>query len=102
MMSEENKTLDIESFGEIVNSFLKENHIQMLIDMPEGNVEPKIRDNTRLGAVVQFYILIQAIGPIYKSLYDAILDHDKSEDFIDAMLSMVKEELMAATEEERD
>ena len=38
--------MDLEKFGEIIDNFLKENHVQMLIDMPEGTIEPIVKDKT--------------------------------------------------------
>ena len=58
--------LNIDTFGEIMDDFIEKNHIQMLIDIPEGTNEPQIKDNAQLGGVVQFYILLTAMKPIYK------------------------------------
>ena len=86
--------LSIDTFGEIVDNFLKKTHVQMLIEMPEGTIEPEIDDG-----VVQFYILLQALKPIYKSIHDDILDHSKHEHFIDTLLALVKKDLMDVAEE---
>ena len=51
--------LNIESFGAIIDNFLEENHIQMIIDLPEGTREATVEDNTRMGPVVQFYKVCQ-------------------------------------------
>ena len=37
--------LTLEKFGEIMDEFLKNNEIRMLITLPEGTVEPQIQDN---------------------------------------------------------
>ena len=92
--------LSFDTFGEIIDNFLKKAHVQMLIEMPEGTIEPEIDDNVGLGGVVQFYILLQALKPIYKSIHDDILDHSKHEHFIDALLALVKKDLMDVAEEE--
>ena len=94
-----NKELTIETFGEIMDEFLKANHIQVLIDITEGTNEPEIRDNTGLGVAVWFYILMAAMAKVIGELDKKILDHEKREDFIDACLAMVKDELMQKTEE---
>lgn len=98
-MMEENKTLDIDSFGEIMDKFIEDNHIQMIIDIPEGTNEVEVKDNTGLGPVIQFYIMLQTMCPIYKAMHDMILDHDKHEDFIDSILELVKRDLMEAVKE---
>lgn len=90
--------LSIDTFGEIVDNFLKKAPVQMLIEMPEGTIEPEIDDNVGLGGVVQFYILLQALKPIYKSIHDDILDHSQHENFIDTLLALVKKDLMDVAE----
>ena len=90
--------LNIDTFGKIMDEFIKENHVQLLIDLPEGTNEPQIRNNTRLGGVVNFYILMAALKPIYKDIHDTLLDHSKHEQFIDAILKLVKAELMEVAE----
>ena len=37
--------MDIDSFGEIMDKFLKENDIKMLIEMPKGTLKAEVRNN---------------------------------------------------------
>ena len=90
--------LNIDTFGEIMDKFIEENHIQLLIDIPEGTNEPQVKNNANLGGVVDFYILLAAMKPIYKDIHDKLLDHSRHEDFIDGILEMVKAELMEVAE----
>lgn len=87
------KTLDMDTFEGIINDFLEENHVQMLIDMPEGTQEVTIHDNTNLGPVVHFFILLQALPAVFRE-FDEILDGAKEESFIDATLEMVKKAIL--------
>ena len=48
----ENKKLDLDSFGEIMDKFILENEVGMSIIMPEGTIEPEIQDNTGAGPVM--------------------------------------------------
>lgn len=93
------KELTIETFGEIMDDFLKKNHIRVVIDIPEGTNDPEIRDNTGLGVAVWFYILLAAMAKVIGELEAKIIDPDKKEAFIDSCLAMVKSELMQRTEE---
>ena len=95
-----NERLDIDKFGEIMEKIIEKFHVQMLIEMPEGTNEPEIADNIGLGGVVQLYILLAALKPIYKDMYEKVLDHSKHEEFIDGILSVVKSEMMSVVEEE--
>lgn len=94
------KELNIDTFGEIMDEFLKRAPVQMLIEMPEGTIEPEITDNVGLGSVVQFYILLQALCPIYKEIHDTLLDHSRHEQFIDDLLAVIKSDLMDVAKEE--
>lgn len=94
-MNKTNEELTIEKFGEIMDDFLKSNEINMLITLPEGTEEPKISDNTGMGCVVQFYILLAAIPAVFKTMFETMgLDENKKESLINGMLELVKGELM--------
>lgn len=86
--------LNIDTFGEIMNEFIKKNEVQMLITMPEGTQEPVLKDNTGCSPAVQFYILLAAMGNVIEELINLGLDPDKKESFVDGALDMVKEALM--------
>ena len=93
------KKLDIETFIKEIDEFLEENHIQMLIDMPEGTLDPKLEDNANLGGTVQFFILLKALPEAYMNMIRPMLFPDKEEFFIDGILEMVKEEMLQKKEE---
>lgn len=101
------KELNIDTFGEIIDNFLKENPVQILITMGNGTLDPDIKDNTGLGVVGSFYILLHAIAKAMNDLLDmqdkngdTLLDPRKKEQLVDGILELVKEELMAERREE--
>ena len=47
--------MDLDKFGEIIDNFLKDNNIAMWITVPEGTLDPVIKDNTGMGPVIKFY-----------------------------------------------
>lgn len=88
--------LDLESFGEIVDLFLKENEIQMLLTLPKGTVEVQVEDNVKMGSVVQFYILLNSIKPICAAMQEEMgIDSESPEweQVVDTLLGMVKAEI---------
>ena len=98
------KELNIDTFGEIMDKFIEDNPIQMLIEMPEGTIEPEIADNVGMGSVIQFYILMHALekvssGMILRQL-KGMLDPTKIEDVIDGMLDLVKNSIMSRLEQD--
>lgn len=96
----ENKTMNLDTFGEVMDKFIKENKIQMLITLPEGSVDAEIQDNVNAGGVMQFYIMLNAFPSIVKRMKedmkraDLELDESKWEDVVDSLLSLLKKELM--------
>ena len=90
--------MDIDKFGEIMDEFLKVNHVQMLIDMPEGTEDVTIKDNVEMGPAVHFYILLQALTTVYKSFRE-LLDEDLEENFIDDTLALVKRDILRTEED---
>ena len=44
-----NKTLDLDTFGDLMDGFIKQNEINMLLTIPEGSMEVKVQDNVNAG-----------------------------------------------------
>ena len=86
--------LNMEVFADIMNKFIEENHIQMLIDMPEGTQEVTIEDNAELGTAVQYFILLQAMKQVYRELLQVNPMEDNGADFLDTVFEMLKSELL--------
>lgn len=93
----EKRKLDLDTFGEIMDVFLKENEIQMLITIPEGSITPEIESNTRLWPVVHFYILLKALTTVVKETVDVMsidADSPEWEHTVDVILSLVRQDIM--------
>ena len=97
----EHEELTLETFGEIIDGFLEENPIQMIITMPEGTRDAEVTDNTGMGPVIQFYIMLHAIGPIYKEMCEMTgIDPAKNESLIEGMTDLIAEALRKEYAEE--
>ena len=90
----------LERFGDLMDELIESNHVKLMIDSPEGTQNVTVKDNMGLGGAVQLFFLLKAMTPIYKDIYDTLLDYEKHEDFIDGVLALVKDELMDATRKE--
>lgn len=91
----ENNKLDLDSFGEIMDKFILENEVGMSIIMPEGTIEPEIQENTGMGPVMQFYILLNALVAVVKNVTDLMgIEKDAREDLVDGILGLVKKDIM--------
>ena len=89
--------LTLDSFGEIMDQFLKDNEICMLLTLPEGTLDVQVQDNVHMGITVQFYILLNAITPICCAmLKDMGIDRKSAEwkKVADTLLGMIKDEIM--------
>ena len=91
----ENKKLDLDSFGEIIDKFILDNDISLLINMPAGTIEPEIQGNTGMGTVMQFYIVLNALVAVVKNVTDLMgIEKDAREDLVDEILCLVKKDIM--------
>ena len=89
--------LTLDSFGEIIDQFLKDNEICMLLTLPERTLDVQVQDNVNLGSTVQFYILLNAIVPICDAMLKDMGIERKSaewEKVVDTILGMIKDEIM--------
>lgn len=93
--------MNIDQFGEIMDKFIKDAPIQMLIQAPEGKDEFEVKDNTGMGPVMQFYIMLNAIKPIYEAmleLFDETVRSEGSEKLVDSLLDLIRKELLREEE----
>lgn len=89
--------LNLDSIGEIIDRFLMDNEVQMLLTLPKGTLDVQVQDNTGLGSTVQFYILLNAIMPICDAMLKGMGIDRKSADWekvVDTLLGMIKDEIM--------
>lgn len=89
--------LMLDLFGEIMDQFLKDNEVCMLLTLPKGTLDVQVQDNVHLGSVVRLYILLNAIKPICDAvLKDMGIDRKSTEweEVADTLLGMIKDEIM--------
>lgn len=87
--------LNIETFGEVMDDFLKKNEINLLVTLPEGTLEATLEDNTGCGPVIRFYILLWALKSGMKELVQAMpIDAAKIPDILDELFIILKDEVL--------
>lgn len=89
--------LNLDTFGEMMDEFLEQKHIQVLLDIPEGTNDVIIKDNVGIGPVVHFYIILQGLCATFRE-FRHILDPALEENFIDETLQDVKKEILSKEE----
>ena len=95
----------IDKFGKIVDEMLLREHIKMLIELPEGTMEPRITSSfEQFGmdkTVMDFYILLNALRKNVSDMMGLeIVDPEKKEDMIHNLLDLVKQELIKEVQDE--
>ena len=96
------KKMDLDSFREIIDRILEKHKFVMLLTMPEGTQEVQIKDNMGLGSTVQFYAMLKGIETIIKTMQTEVgLDTAAPgwEQTVDALLAMVKADILDLDEE---
>ena len=89
--------LDLDTFGGIIDQFLTENEINMLITLPKGSLDVQIQENIKLGSVIRFYIFLNCIKPITDEFAKEVGINKKSAEWdgiVNTLLAMIKEEML--------
>lgn len=86
--------LNLDTFGEIMDQFIHENEIALLVSKEAMTDDWRVRENTGCGPVMQLYILLNALGVVLAdTIRTAGLDGD-IEGMIDGLLRLVKEDVL--------
>lgn len=96
------KKMDLDSFWDMIDCILEEHKFVMLLTMPEGTQDVQIKDNMGLGSTVQFFAMLKGIETIIKTMQEEVgLDTAAPgwEQIVDAMLAMVKADILNLDEE---
>ena len=87
------KELTLDTFGEIMDKFIKDSKIQLLIEMPEGTNDATVTDNAGLGPVVQFYIILNAVQAIYADMLKLMRTDDEDGKLLESLLQLLEESI---------
>lgn len=86
--------LNLDTFGVLMDQFIHENEISLLVSKEAMTDDWRVRDNTGCGPVMQFYILLNALSVVLTDML-RILEMDMGiEDFIGGLLRLVKEDVL--------
>lgn len=88
--------IDLDTFGLIMDDFIRENDVQLIVTLPAGQDAPEIRDNIGAGPVMTFYLLLNCLGPVFHDLLTVLGDRamDK-EKLADTLLELVKADMLS-------
>ena len=94
-------SLDIDTFGEIMDRMIREEDVQILIEMPAGTTDAEISTNMPGGGTVELYLLLAAIPTAVKHLVK-ILGKLDPEPLADGICELVRQDLVDAIREAQD
>lgn len=103
--NDENELID--KFGEVIDQFLLESDIRMIIRLPEGSMDPEIKSSfDDIGFdrnVMNLYILLHAIANVVANLIKAnFLDPERAEDMLDGIFDMAKNEILKEVKHDKE
>ena len=85
-------TMNIDAFDDIMDKFINDAHIQLLIDMPEGTTDAELKDNTGMGAVMQFYIILNAVEKIFADMCEQ-MELEDTDVLADSLCNLLNESI---------
>lgn len=91
--------LNIDTFGELMDKHLKDTSWLMMVASEAGEEDVKLKDSIGGGPVLQLYILGLALRHSIKELFSMKqleLDLEKKEMFLDAILDMIRDDVLKA------
>lgn len=90
------KEFNIDTFGKIIDEFLKENEIGMLITLPKGSFEAKIDfPAMENNPIMELYIMLHALKKVINDIFILdIMDETKKSECLDGIFKMMKADIL--------
>lgn len=87
--------MDLERFGKIMEQFLKENRVRIMIEMPEGTLDATVEDNIGAGSTVKFYLMLNAISSVVKEMRSdmGLEDDEEWGSVVEGLLGLLKKRI---------
>ena len=98
-MDKMRKTLNIDTFGEIMDEFIRKSAVGLLV-CKEENEEDFTVQGAGCGAVIDFYIMINALQPIFLQMLREMKGKIDPELLATSLCDVMRDSLVKAAEEE--
>lgn len=85
----------INKFGEVIDEYLKENQIGLLLEFPKGTLEPELISNMPENTdVFNFYLLCHGMTKVINNLIKAgKIDSEKVNEMVHSMCSLIEDKI---------
>ena len=97
---QELRRLNLDSFGKIMDEFIEQSKCGLAVTKEAGETEWTVH-GAGCGAVMDFYIFLNALEPIYLDMLDQMGGKMDPEMLADALCEEVKKSLVAAVDDRR-
>lgn len=96
------ETLTLDKFGELIDEFIENNELQILMTSPVGTQEVEFQDNHGCGDVLNFYFVLQAVITAGKNLKKGMdqIGGIEDEKLANQITDLMRAELLEAFKEE--
>ena len=94
----EQKHLDLDTFGEVMDKFIHENKVGIMV-LKEANSDDWKVTGMEMGAVMDFYIMLNALQPIYLNMLEQMHGEMDAEKLAEALADLMKKDMIAAAAE---
>ena len=92
--------LNLDSFGEIMDHVIEDSKVGLAVTKEAGETEWTVH-GAGCGAVMDFYILLNALEPIYLDMLDQMGGKMDPEKLADALCNELKKSMVAAADDRR-
>ncbi|MBQ1772277.1 MAG: hypothetical protein II000_10110 [Clostridia bacterium] len=97
-MEQERKHLDLDTFGEIIDDFIHKNEVGLMV-LKEANSDDWEVTGVGMGAVMDFFIFLNALEPIYLAMLEQMEGRIDAEKLAESLSDLMKECMITAAEE---
>ena len=94
----EKKQLDLETFGEIMDEFIHKSKVGLMI-MKEENSDDWEVTGVGMGSVMDFYIYLNALEPLYLKMLKEMNNEIDGEKLANSLTDLIREGMIRAAEE---
>lgn len=93
--------LDLETFGEIMDDFIRDNDVKMLIELPKGTEEATVTCTDV--STIDFFVLLAAIRPVFVRVIGDMGGPEAidAEGVLDGMWEIIRGECLESLKGER-
>lgn len=94
----EKKHLDLDTFGEVMDKFIHENAVGIAVTKEANSDDWKV-SGMKMGAVMDFYILLNAVQPLYLAMLEQMKGQMDAELLAESLAELLKKDMLAAVTE---